>query len=319
MPIEPDAPGSQGGGPGANQWAIPVVGDSGGLNVSYVSEDCNTTHDRALSFRRSTDGGSTFGSRIRVDKSGQFADNPSRQDDLPAKHAPLAISPSLAFDPTRGRLLSAYQNNIDRATSGADISLQKSDDFGSIWSDAQTISVTSSGRPAPGDQFFPWLAVDGSGGYHAIWYDNRNDPGNKLIETFGAFSSYGAPRGRTPISARWRGTRTSRSSPADASSATTTPWRCRPCTHIPFGPTDGTHRASRSGRRTSSRPEAEPRRVVERRRPRRRCFSPTRRRWRPRPGSGRSAYVRARSRRSARTAGTSRPRRPCRGPSPRPR
>jgi hypothetical protein len=168
-----------------------VVGDSGGLNVSYVSEDCNTTYDRALFFRRSTDGGSTFGSRIRVDKSGQFADNPSRQDHLPAKHAPVAISPSLAFDPTRGRLLSAYQNNTDRATSGADISLQTSDDFASIWSDAQTISVTSSGRPAPGDQFFPWLAVDGSGGYHAIWYDNRNDPGNKLIETFGAFSSDG--------------------------------------------------------------------------------------------------------------------------------
>jgi hypothetical protein len=31
--------------------------------------------------------------------------------------------------------------------------------------------------------------VDEKGNLHAIWYDNRNDPGNKLIQTFQAFSS----------------------------------------------------------------------------------------------------------------------------------
>jgi hypothetical protein len=38
-------------------------------------------------------------------KHGQFADNPNRQDILPSKNARLPISPSLAYDPTRDRLL----------------------------------------------------------------------------------------------------------------------------------------------------------------------------------------------------------------------
>ncbi len=189
--IEPDDPGSKGIGPGANQWALPVVDDGGGLNVAYASEDCNTAYDRALFFRRSTDGGASFGSRIRIDKPGQFADNPNRQDLLPAKHARIPLSSSLAFDADSGQLLLAYQNNVNSAVSGADISLQSSGDLGATWSDALTISVTPTGTPASHDQFFPWLAVDEVGDIHAIWYDNRNDPGNKLIETFAALSTDG--------------------------------------------------------------------------------------------------------------------------------
>jgi hypothetical protein len=44
--------------------------------------------------------------------------------------------------------------------------------------------VGSSTSAAPGDQFFPWVSVDKSGGIHVIWFDNRNDPGNTLIETW---------------------------------------------------------------------------------------------------------------------------------------
>ncbi|HXF71318.1 MAG TPA: sialidase family protein [Actinomycetota bacterium] len=189
--VVPDAPGAKGLGPSANQWAIPVVDDVGGLDVAYVIEDCNTGVDRGLFFTRSTDGGATFSSPVRIDEPGRFADNPNRQDLLPAKHARLPISPSLAFDPTRDRLLFAYQNNVNRGTSGADISLQVSDDFGATWSDPSVIAVTPSGAPAPNDQFFPWLAVDPTGTVHAIWYDNRNDPGNKLIETFVGVSKDG--------------------------------------------------------------------------------------------------------------------------------
>jgi hypothetical protein len=58
-------------------------------------------------------------------------------------------------------------------------------------SDAETISLTGTGAAAPRDQFFPWLSVDESGNVHAIWYDNRNDPANRLIETFQALSADG--------------------------------------------------------------------------------------------------------------------------------
>ncbi len=77
------------------------------------------------------------------------------------------------------------------ASRGADISLQTSHDFGATWSDARTISVTGTGAPAPRDQFFPWLSVDESGSVHAIWYDTRNDPAFRVIETFQALSTDG--------------------------------------------------------------------------------------------------------------------------------
>jgi hypothetical protein len=189
--VRPDAPGAHGVGPSANQWAQPVVDDTGDLDIGYAIEECNTTYNPAMFFTRSTDGGATFSSPVRIDKPGQFEDNASRQDILPAKHARIGLSPSMAFDPTSDRLYWVYQNNIDEKT-GANISLQTSDDFGATWSDASDISVTEDGDAAPNDQFFPWLAIDETDGHvHAIWYDNRNDPRNKFIETFVGISTDG--------------------------------------------------------------------------------------------------------------------------------
>jgi hypothetical protein len=191
--LVPDDPGAKGRGPSANQWAMPVVDETGALDVAYAIEECNTAFDPAMFFTRSTNGGAGFSAPVRIDGPGQFADNPSRQDVLPGKHhASIGLSPSLAFDPTRNRLLFAYQNNIDRATSDADISLQTSDDFGATWSEASNVAATATGNAAPNDQFFPWLAVDQStGAAFAIWYDNRNDPTNHLIETFIGVSTDG--------------------------------------------------------------------------------------------------------------------------------
>jgi hypothetical protein len=56
-------------------------------------------------------------------------------------------------------------------------------------SHAKFISITPTGAPAPNDQFMPWIAVDENGNLHAIWYDNRNDPDNHMMETFQAFSA----------------------------------------------------------------------------------------------------------------------------------
>jgi hypothetical protein len=40
--VVPDDPGSKGIGASANQFSTPVVDDEGGLDVGFVSEDCNT-------------------------------------------------------------------------------------------------------------------------------------------------------------------------------------------------------------------------------------------------------------------------------------
>ena len=176
-------------GPGANQFAVPVVDDQGGVDIAYASEDCNTAVDRALLFKRSLDGGRTFGATVQIDKPGQFADNPNPKDLLPAKQARIPISPSLAFNATTKRLEYVYQNNVNSTVSRADISFQQSSDYGSTWSDAKTISTLPNGAPAPQDQFFPWISVDESGNLHAMWFDNRDDPSDILIETFQAISS----------------------------------------------------------------------------------------------------------------------------------
>jgi hypothetical protein len=185
--VVPDAPFAD-KGPSANQWALPVVDTAGNLDVGYALEDCNTAIDRGFFFTKSTDGGNTFSSPVQIDKPGQFADNPNPKDKLNPKKFRAPISPSLAFNAVTGSLEFVYQNNVDRQTSGADISFQQSRDGGTTWSDAKTIS-TAGGAAAPNDQFFPWIAVDEAGNLHAIWFDNRNDPNNRLIETFQAFSS----------------------------------------------------------------------------------------------------------------------------------
>jgi hypothetical protein len=186
--VVPDMPEGHGVGAGANQWATPVVDSQGGLDIAYASEDCNTGFDPALLFKRSVNGGASFGPAVHIDRPGEFADNPDLADLLPNKSFRAPISPSLAFNSASGALEYVYQNNVNRLISGADISFQQSWDFGATWTHAKFISVTPTGGPAPHDQFMPWIAADESGNLHAIWFDNRNDPNNHMIQTFQAFS-----------------------------------------------------------------------------------------------------------------------------------
>jgi hypothetical protein len=191
--VVPDAPGDDGVGPSANQGAQPVVDNQGGVDISYMSEDCNTSIDRAIFMRRSTNGGASFSTARRINKPGQWRDNPDPDDLLPPKNArwPASTSAPLVFDPTDNSLNYIVQNNINRATSGADISFTKSTDYGNTWSNMTTVSVTGAGTPAPRDQFLPWMDVDPEGNLHAIWFDNRNDPNNLLIQTFQGDSTDG--------------------------------------------------------------------------------------------------------------------------------
>jgi len=190
--IVPDAPGAKGTGSSANQFSTPLVDDHGALDVAFVQEDCNTSIDHALFFARSTTGGASFGGVVRVDQPGWFADDPNANDNLPGKgHVRFPNTPSLAYDATRGRLALIYQNNVDRTVSGADISLQTSNDWGAAWAAPKPISVKPNGTAAPRDQFFPAIGVDAEGKWFAIWQDTRLDPANHLISTFQGESSDG--------------------------------------------------------------------------------------------------------------------------------
>jgi hypothetical protein len=191
--VVPNDPGDNGVGPSANQGAQPVVDNRGGVDISYMTEECNTAIDHRIFMRRSTDGGASFSGPRKINKRGQWQDNPDPDDVLPPKNArwPASTSAPLLFDPVDNSLNYIVQNNINRKTSGADISFTKSFDYGKTWSDMTTVSVTGSGKPAPKDQFLPWMDVDLAGNLHAIWFDNRNDPQNLLIQTFQGDSTDG--------------------------------------------------------------------------------------------------------------------------------
>jgi len=189
--IQPDNPGGDGTGSSANQFSDPVVERNGTLDVGFVSEDCNDSFDPHLLFQRSTDGGQTFlSSAVQIDKAGQYMDfdDGTGSDTIPPTNFRAPNTPSLAYSPRTGKLLFAYQNNVNRPASAADISYQTSTDGGLTWSDAKFLSTDSSGQPAANDQFFPWAASTESGRFYVIWFDRRLDPNNVRINTWQAVS-----------------------------------------------------------------------------------------------------------------------------------
>ena len=186
--VVPDDLGSGGLGESANQGSLPRVEPSGALDVTYTLEDCNTALDHGFRFQKSTDGGASFlASPVHIDKPGQFVDNPDPGDLLPPTAFRAPNNASLAVNRATGTLAFVYQNNVNRAVSGADISLQLSRDGGFHWTDARVLSKAG-GAAAPNDQFFPWIAATPSGEFNAIWFDRRRDPANRNIDTWQAVS-----------------------------------------------------------------------------------------------------------------------------------
>ena len=190
--VVPDQPGGPGRGLSANQWARPVVQTDGTLDIAYSLEDCNSGLDRHFEMQKSSDGGATFLPHpVRIDHPGEFVDNPDLGDVLPPTKFRAPASTGFQFNGQTGVLGFAYQNNRDRATSGASISYEQSTDGGLTWSAMSYISIDRTGAPAPNDQFFPSLTNLANGTWVAIWYDRRNDPSNTRIETFEGISTDG--------------------------------------------------------------------------------------------------------------------------------
>ena len=98
--------------------------------------------------------------------------------------------PVIAVDkstgPGAGRLyvaLNSYSGTLAR------VMVVMSGTGGATWSRA----VPMSDWVSPGDQFAPWINVDGSGRVGVTWLDRRNDPENVKYEAFAAVSTdYGA-------------------------------------------------------------------------------------------------------------------------------
>jgi hypothetical protein len=189
-PVVPDAPGAGGVGESANQFSVPQVERDGTLDIGYALEECNTSLDHGFRFQKSTDGGASFlASPVHVDKPGQFVDNPDPGDLLPPTVFRAPNTLSIDYSSKTGTLTYLYQNFINAAVSGADISVQQSHDGGLTWTDAEFLSTQAGGGPARNDQFFPWVDSSPNGNLYAIWFDRRRDPANHDIDTWQATST----------------------------------------------------------------------------------------------------------------------------------
>jgi hypothetical protein len=183
--VVPDNPGGNGKGPSADQFSVPVVERDGSLDISYVTEECNTSIDHNFKFQKSFDGGATFLPHpVTLTSPATFKDNPDPADQLPPKHFRATNTESLAYSPATGTLVYMYTNYINMATSGGDIVAQRSTDGGFHWSAPQIVSQTPTGAPARNDQFFPWVATAPNGKSYAVWLDCRVTSNNRGIAAF---------------------------------------------------------------------------------------------------------------------------------------
>lgn len=121
-------------------------------------------HEQRISI--SDDGGLSFGPERRVATLNDFS--PSL---VPGSFqvAPFVIN---AVDPLTQRIYVVYADSAVK-WDNMDVLLRHSDDGGQTWS--EPIVVNGDGQP-PGDQFLPWIDVDGKGRVHVLYFDTRRNP-----------------------------------------------------------------------------------------------------------------------------------------------
>ncbi len=101
----------------------------------------------------------------------------------------LSTYPVLAVDTSGGahdgRRYVVWPDQAGPLDSDVQVLLRWSDD-GITWSAPVAVN-----DDAAGDQLMPWIDVDSEGGVHVAWYDRRNDPDNRLLDVYYAYSNTG--------------------------------------------------------------------------------------------------------------------------------
>jgi hypothetical protein len=105
----------------------------------------------------------------------------------------VSTYPVLAVDKSggehNGRRYVVWADQPGPLDSDVDVLLRWSDD-GLAWSEAVRVNDDDAGAGVR-DQFVPWIEVDPHGGVHVAWMDRRNDPQNRLLDVYYAYSSDG--------------------------------------------------------------------------------------------------------------------------------
>ncbi|MEM8929960.1 MAG: sialidase family protein [Acidobacteriota bacterium] len=148
---------------------MPRVAPDGRLFVGYF-DFAGFVEGTGIFLQTSTDGGSTFSQPIRV---ADRMDAWGLQDGsrFPGRFR-VPILPIWAVSPVDGTLYLVYSDTSATVHGDANVDLyfSRSTDDGATWSTPVVIHLD--GRP-PGDQFFPWIEVDGTGRIHLVYFNSR--------------------------------------------------------------------------------------------------------------------------------------------------
>ncbi len=163
---------------------LPRVGPDGTVYVSYWN------YGNRHMMKRSTDGGQTIttvGTVTTLLDVWDVSFSPQIPGDFRVPQLP-----TFAVDPLDGTLFCVYfdTSSFIAGESDVDLWLTRSDDQGVSW----TPPIVISEDPDPaGDQFFPWLEIDGDGRLHLLYFDTSltvqsDAASNAWIDAFYAWS-----------------------------------------------------------------------------------------------------------------------------------
>jgi hypothetical protein len=158
----------------AYQFPMPVVLPNGDVIVTYLQSF------GSLNYSRSTDGGVTFGLS-------QFISTIT-QPNCPPDNSGCGIwrlnpIPATGVNPTDGSMVIVW---ADGQEGQSIIRYTRSTDSGATWSTAAVLAP-----PGVADvyQVEPWVEADENGLFHAIWYDNRENPNTSIFHIYYSQSS----------------------------------------------------------------------------------------------------------------------------------
>jgi uncharacterized repeat protein (TIGR03803 family) len=157
------------------------VNGEGVIYVTWMRSETTTTTGYIMA-SRSSDGGNTWSSPLRVATVTMAPDLPNAQGERVYNY------PGVAVDNSGG----SYSGNVYVAMynwTGTHLSVQviRSTDGGKTWSQPVPVAPPS----ATHDQFFPAISVSSTGTVGVSWLDRRNDPADLSYQAYAAFSDDG--------------------------------------------------------------------------------------------------------------------------------
>jgi hypothetical protein len=165
---------------GGTEYPYPIVGADGTLYVFYM-DGWGYCADGDIKFRKSTDGGVTFGPPVTVAATSQPC-SPIHGYDEYDQWRFFSIITAAADPNNPDNLWVAWTDDNDVAYGKTDVLYVRSTDGGATWSAAERLSHDD--PYAYVDHITPVFAIGADSRLHAFWLDRRDDPANILFHGY---------------------------------------------------------------------------------------------------------------------------------------